>query len=1061
MTIAYLPSEGKINKVGITKDNLWYGDSVGGAVVEKIKVNTYGKSYFNYEYANLNATSRWFLKDVTDYNFLNGVTLYRCIYIGSDVNSKETEVLGNIACSVTHNGPSIADETVEVSVCTDGKYTAFTSINSLSLETELDENGYISQRNDWASSITYNSPLNPGEYLKVWIRIKFKLTPTLTTIKDYNYYVTIKDLTLPMSYVQGRLSTSKLFSMSLKSDTYVLNEVLPGEFIKNNIYKVVDKGSILNILYKEDDNLKMLMIKTADDPNKCKYINVNINSFIDNLSLESSFLPNFNQCKINTPESSGTSGTSGTSGSPSTSGTSGTSESGEVIVEYPDSPSSYDDVIGTKYMVDIVASQKKDRMDFYLFYNTFETSTTDEHEQRYGYKNYYWKTGVFHIDLNYINDMFFDDVEEGYENAQVARLNPYEFELLDKFFLESVTIKEDLLIGIGHIPEDCRIDTHISKVMYLWEGDIVRRDVKAQLSNIPSIETTKVNTVQNLAGTESSLLFDDNHVNLINFGFKRSIQTLPNGVEYIHMGPTAQKAFHHGLSTVSFDMVNAEMDNYSSTWSFGISPQSVLSKTVDTTGTVDVCDLSASSQQTTGSPDTNYFDALNPNHWHIKNQSEFDTIYGTQVDVGKDTSLFTDKNLSIFRIHCIGDASVSLINASFNFKTSEWTITINKESGETIDVLVYDADLLLFAENTITINVFKHLTYGCAKKYAVNVEIWVNGRQLFNGISYIRYTNDILAVTHNNSGQFSGWISYWEIKKFIEKDVNKYATSMYQLFSNIAWAEVEDENDNNSESDAIKMFKFKRNLLFRNLSWGTKESLVIPIVLQGNGYNVSEDVNKEVRRSVFPFDKIDTNNPSFAFTLEGSSTPLEWITSGYDIDRDIMVVWVRLDNWSGQRITIYYSDIRVSKDVTNNKPYRDDWFSVWHMNNIIKIPKTRYMVRKLHADSGNYISVTDVNNGNHLIEIDKQFVFGYVQTYMSNKFDIEWDDRTTNRNTTNLIGDFIKEQVSNFKPSFMEIRDVKSNIPYKVESSNNNKEVRPASDDENIVVPQGPRVINR
>lgn len=1056
MTIAYLPSEGKINKVGITNDNLWYGDSVGGAVVEKIKVNSFGRDYFSYVKSNLSSTSRWFFKDITDYNFLNGITVYRCMYIGADTDSKEIEVLGNINCSITHNGPAVADDTVEMSICHDGKFTAFTSINSTNLGTEFDEEGLLSARNDWASSITYNQPLNPGEYLKVWIKIKFKLTPTLTDIKDYIYFATIKGITIPMYYVNGRLSTSKLFSMSLNSDTYILKEVIPGEFIKNNIYKVVDKGNILNILYKEDDNLKMLLIKTAEDPKKCKYVSVNVNSFIDNLYLESTFLPNFNQCKISTPS------TSATSGSPGTTGTSGTTD-GDIIVEYPESPNTYNDVIGNKYMVDIIPSGKKDRMDFYLFFNTFITNTTAEEEERYGYKNYFWKTGLLHIDLNYINDFFFESLEEGYENAIVGRFSPYEYNLSEKFYLENVTIKEDLIIGVGHIPEDCRVDTHISKMMYIWEGDIVNKKVTAQITNIPSVSTTKVNTVPNITETEASLIFDDANTNMVNFGFKRSIQKLPNGMDFIHMGPAAQKAFHHGLSPVTFDVVSDKMNDYSSTWSFGISPQSVLSRTVETTGSPS-CELISSNPttgvSTTASPDTLYFDALNPNHMHVKTSEHYNLLISQQISVGKDTSMFVNKNVSIFNIHCIGDESVSLLRASYNFNTSEWTVSINKESGESIDVILYDADLLLYAENTITVNMFKHLTYGCAKKYAVNVQIFANGKEIFNGISYIRYTNDILTITHNNNRDFSGWISYWEIKKYIEKDVSKYATAMFQILSNIAWAEFEDENVNTSESENIKMFNFKKNILIRNLTWGTKESIVIPIVLQGNGYNISDEINEEVRRSVFPFDKINTNNPSFAFTLEGSSKTLEWITSGYDIDRDIMVIWVRIDNWSGQRITMYYSDARIINDSIPNRPYRDDWIAVWHMNSIIQIPETRYTQRKLHKDSGNYISVTDLDGNNHLVEIDKHFVFGFVETYMSNKFDINWNDSSLDKKSTDLVNGFIRNHVAKFKPSFMEIRNIQPLLPYKVEVSNNSS-LRPNANNGNIVVQKGPQVICR
>jgi hypothetical protein len=508
-------------------------------------------------------------------------------------------------------------------------------------------------------------------------------------------------------------------------------------------------------------------------------------------------------------------------------------------------------------------------------------------------------------------------------------------------------------------------------------------------------------------------------------------------------------------------MENNSLDQFSSTWSFGISTQSI---SLITSSTIDPCDVVSISVSAADIPDVQTFNVNNPNHWHIMKQADFDSFYGGSSTVkGSDYKInIVDKQLPIFNIHCLGDGNLSALKASFNFYSKKWNITINDESGNPYEVTVENVPLIATAENTITVNLYRQLDYGCSKKYIVHMEIWVNGLQLFTGISYTRYTNDIFTITHNYSGEFAGWMSYWEVRNYIETNVDKYAIPMFQLFSNIAWAELETEVDNISEVEELKMFNFKRNILMRNLSWGSKESIVVPIVLQGNGYNIGSEYNQEVRRSVFDFNKIDINQKSFAFTLEGSSDLLDWIAGEYDIERDILVLWVRIDNWDGQRITMYYSDSRVIQTKEYRKPYRNDWYAAWHMNNNVKVPRSRFVEQKVFNAGEQFVNVRDADGNEYLIRIDKQFVFGYIDTYMSNKFDIKWDDRTTDRNTTDLINDFIRTQVPNFKPSFMEIRDVESTFPYKIEGGGNNFEVRekqPA--DSQIVVPQGPTVICR
>ena len=130
------------------------------------------------------------------------------------------------------------------------------------------------------------------------------------------------------------------------------------------------------------------------------------------------------------------------------------------------------------------------------------------------------------------------------------------------------------------------------------------------------------------------------------------------------------------------------------------------------------------------------------------------------------------------------------------------------------------------------------------------------------------------------------------------------------------------------------------------------------------------------------------------------------------------------------------------------------------MNESIKVPKSRFVNQNIFDAGEQFISLTDSENRNYLIRVDKQFTFGQVSTYMSNKFDIQWDDSKVS--DPSVINGFIRDNVDSFKPSFMELRDVKSILPYTIVSDGNSSTVRTIpSENDNIVVPSGPNVICR
>jgi hypothetical protein len=244
--------------------------------------------------------------------------------------------------------------------------------------------------------------------------------------------------------------------------------------------------------------------------------------------------------------------------------------------------------------------------------------------------------------------------------------------------------------------------------------------------------------------------------------------------------------------------------------------------------------------------------------------------------------------------------------------------------------------------------------------------------------------------------------------------------------------------------------------LINNLNWNQNEDILFPIVLQGTGYQIDSKYNKEVRRSVFDFSRIDINNKSFAFTYEGTTNKLQWVVGDFDGDLDILVVWVRLENWNGQRLTMYYSDSRLFVDEQEfNRPF-EDYYAFWNMEKVVRIPRNRFVSQNIFNGGEAYITTKDSNNQESLIFINRQYQFGVDQIYKSNYFDIEWDDRLSNRDTTNSINEFIEENIKHFKPDYMTLRKAKGRFPYKLETDNNN-ETRGASSNNGLIIgPQSP-----
>jgi len=1030
MAIAYLPSEGNIDKVGITSDAIWHGESIGGAIVSKIKINNIENdgNYYSYVYGNLGASSRWFYKDITDYNFINGVTIYRCLYIGSDERYNENEVLGNISCSISHDGLPAVDGTVSVSLFAEGIFTAFTSQSSTVLYDEEDSTGVLSSAT-WSDSITSNTLLTPGQYLKVWAKIEFIQDPKLQLYTNYDYFITIKDLTIPVSRTSGRISLARMFTATITENSQELEfeQSIPQELEISDIYKVIEHNNLTNIFYFSEDRFKLLIVQRDKVLSNNKYIDIDITNVLENITAApDNVLANFSVCYSQAISGTDSSIVGITSSPPS------------AINEYPDNTLNYDSLIGANFMSNIFGSQKSSN-NFYLFYNKFLSDTSDDVIEKYGYKNYYWASYVMNLNLDFINDNFFNYIESGIDNIKTVTIPDQQNILIkDRFYINTSTQQDDLFTLIGYIPEDCRVLNNISKMIYLWEGDINKNNINAQECDIPKVNNTTVHTIVNKCNTETYLSFDPTLVNDLKFNYTREIVELDSYFESINIGPPTQKRFSHGLSKISYNLNDPDLDQFSTSWAFMVDSSSVAVTTPSPTGIETSGTSGVDSSGSSGSPC--YFNELNQLHQHLKLQSNYDSAKslifpaGCEID---DTS-YIDSFKEIFRINCNGNTEKVAVISQYNFYSKKWNIIINDENQQQITFELSTNPLSTKTINVITVNCFRKLDFGCAKKYTLQYSIHVNGTELINGMSYTHDTSDSYVVTYNTLGEFSGSLTYWEVRDYISPlEAEKYAEAIYRIHSNIAWAELESESSNISTTK-YSNFAFKRNILINNLNYNPDETILFPIVLQGTGYNISNTYNKEVRRSIFDFSKIDINNKTFAFTLDGTESELEWSADPFNFDNDTLTIWVRLSQWNGQRIAMYYSDMNIIPSPRLDNTF-DGFYSVWLMDSVQIIGQKRHVTQKIYSSGESFVYTEEEDGTRSLVEITKQTPFGITQMYKSNKFNIEWDDSRQGVSDTDAINEFIRTEVRKIKPAYMEINNITSKYPYKIESNNNHK----------------------
>jgi len=1013
--LVYRPSKGNaVTEVGISKDAEWFGESLGSYVVPRLKLPVSPKNPVE---SNLSSLSTWFYKDITDFDYINGNKTYRAVYIGSNDKYDENEIIGTIEATITNDsGDTALDDSVTISLWReDGIYDLPSGLafgGGIVLDNEQDTTGKLSSA-VWTDSLSIPDVLISGQYVKVWIKIETASNLPLIDTPNFTYTIGVGSLFIPTSRVKGRLNISKIYSVSLgnakNTQEFILKQTLPYDFDTNQIVKVIDHEGVMNVFYFDDaGKLKIISIKTDIDINENKYVEVDISSITGDISGANAnqLYTEVSQC-VTIPAT----------GSP-----------------VPDS--STNDYLNKRFIVDI-HSTKKDRNIFYIFFNEFVSNDDEAYQENYGHKTFMWKNGVIKVDLHTIDYLDFDSILPGLDNKKVITVTDEDlvYNIGTWHYLTSVVLLDDIFVCTGFDVEDCRVTNNIAKLSYIWERDIIKSDIKVQRTLIPKVDNNTIQTIKNRASKQAYLTFDNPPlVDKLDLSYGRETIVLDNSKNYVKMGSQTRRKVNHDYSSVSYD-IPLKVDDFSSSWAFSVDASSITTQTTGTTSSP-----TTSAPSTSSSNEKTILD--NPYVMHLKTQADLDEALDdpdSQIFYKKDRD-FINQYVSVFRMHCNGDLSNFAFSASYSFYDETWKIYTKNKNDDVVETNVVAQGLSVDFENVITVNVNRIQVYGCGKKYLVHVDVYVGGKLLFSGETYTTNTTDTYVISHNDSNNFSGSISYFEVREYLEAGGLEYAYSLFQIHTNLSWGELETESFNSNSPNGFEFYGFKRNIVLRNLYWSDSEnSILFPIVVQGNAYNIGASFNEEVRRSVFNFNKIDVNKASFSFTFEGITSPLEWYAEKYDFDNDIMVIWVKLDNWKGQRITMYYGDTRLIQDSTDNLGIFNNFYGLWLMDGFIDDRYIRYTANSIF-DVGEGMLVEKNSNGVFMIQLDKQYMFGINTLYKSNQFDIKYDDYGVDRHRQAYVKDFVVSQAANFRPAFMEIRKVDSIRDYKLESNNSDQD---------------------
>jgi hypothetical protein len=1020
--LVYRPSRGN-DTVTLTYSGEWTGQSIGREVVVRDKFGP--ADYFLWYYADLSSDSTWFYKPVTNVDFIAGTTYYRALYVGPHENENLQEYVGSIVSSADTctSGSSATSATsgtsdIQVSLWKEGLFTTTNSKNSITLDNEFDSTSVlVSAGATFTPSLVVNQTLSVGQYIKIWVKITVPQNPALAD-EDNCYIINVGSVSIPVIKDKSRLSLSNVFHGDLNDDKIILKELIPKIDEMGKIHKVINIDRRQSHIFYNNisgGDFHDLIVERNNNIYDSKYIDVNASAVtgpITGVELASSITLKAPQSVFTCLVSAG---------------------------------------LEVKNIVDIFVTNLPEKSHFYIFYNKLNKSDSgtvstsageiDKYSANYGHNTYYWSCGVIHLDLNTFRDETFDETPTGYDNKLVSNnWTGEDYKLKDNFYLTSVSLQDDLFTSIGYNTENSyqteapsaapyiiEGKNYFTELMFLWEKDILLDDVKTQTIKTP--EMSIVNTIENRSNKTSQLVIDNwngiNSDDLLHYKNTYFITDTSGAThKYCDLGsPHGGKLKHYEDTSISFD-TQENLNEWSSTFSFRM-------------GVVEE------------NPTSFYpYDYNNASHEHMVYATDAAIVTGSNLSKApvKLTPSISG-NVGIFAIN-VKNSTYNTLTCSLDTTNNVFNITTLDSSGGTISTTASNT-LYLGQENVITINTTKKQVHNtsCVCRSFVNYQVYLNGSLLSEGMTYVIDSLDPLVVTYNPDKKFSGSLSYFEVKPYLDKP-QEYANVMYKIHGNFAWTKLLENIENTTATTKeLQVFKNKRTFYFNNLPTSTQE-IIVPVVLQGAGYKFEDtytQYNKNTLRTyddknktsvTFDFKLLNLNTIDLAFTMAGDSKLLDWTADEYDIVNDRLVVWVKIPKYTGQKFTIYYNSQRIAARTPSERPNAFvNNHGTWTMNAFATTFGYRFVDQKIF-NVGENIIYLQKQDEKYLVQIDYQYMYGVSKIYKSNKFDVAFDDRTVTPESMEYYESFIGESISLFKPDYMTINKVRSKFDYRLESDN-------------------------
>lgn len=296
----------------------------------------------------------------------------------------------------------------------------------------------------------------------------------------------------------------------------------------------------------------------------------------------------------------------------------------------------------------------------------------------------------------------------------------------------------------------------------------------------------------------------------------------------------------------------------------------------------------------------------------------------------------------------------------------------------------------------------------------------------------------------NPEKQYSVNINYLDVNDGNVSPVEFIVQNLHTACLNQLDVEISKEyNVNGQVTPKVADFKHYRKINITNLKDNAKytnKSIVVPVVLYGNGY--SGTLNLPNLNVAYPFDfkKLAINDKSLRFYFDSSlDTPLYFKVGAYDYANEWAVLWVQLDNMVGtnKKLYLYYDKINIAESKSNIRSQyislKSNLYPSWCVG--AWLFDTQYTDERLSFADGKIFNCGEPiiyekrENDISLSQIDKEYMYGLARIYKSHKFNIEIETPAEeslffDENSKQSFINFIKDTATLLKPSYTEIYNI-------------------------------------